>query len=152
MNPTPNFFLGTPDLSLSIAGQLPHLAALMGVQRYALLVFNGHRLEIEAADPETQVAASSFNLMRPGIGADDFLCQKLALAESGLSFTITEPLPDAWQVFAWAQVLIPLSIGREDLFGVLVFGSRTGHYTPEALSLLGMLTRNVILLDVHSTL
>ena len=149
MNPTPNFFLGTPDLSLSIAGQLPRLAALMGVQRYALLVFNGQQLALEAADQETQAL---FTEGVPDIRADDPLCQKLALAETGVSIPVTDPLPLAWQPFAWAQLLIPLMIGREDLFGVLVFGPRTGHYTPEALSLLGMLTRNVVLLDVHSTL
>ncbi len=154
MKPTPNFFLGAPDLGLSIAGQLPRLAALMGVQRYALLVFNGQHLEPEATDEATQaeLAEAEGDGPLPGIQADDPLCQKLALAETGVSMLVTEPLAPAWAPFAWAQVLIPLIIGREDLFGVLVFGPRTGHYAPEALALLGLLTRNVVLLDVHSTL
>ncbi len=151
MKPTPNFFLGAPDLGLSIAGQLPRLAALMGVQQYALLVFNGQQLELEAGDQET-LALLGGAWAEAGIRADDPLCQKLARAETGVSLCVTEPLPPAWGPFAWAQVLIPLIIGREDLFGVLVFGPRTGHYAPEALALLGMLTRNVVLLDVHSTL
>ncbi len=152
---SPNFHLGkslpSPD-GLGVADQLASLAALMGVRRYALLVAGQSTLYLETADPES--LAAGFNLPR----THPF---SRALLDGG-----RQPYPAAgfwrspaaadwenlWQGLTWADLLVPLELANEEITAVLLLGPRASSYSPTDLQLLGLVARQIVLLDVQSAM